>query len=141
MRRAVRWIAEPLAIVGIGLALVWAFHTVLIPVRVGGWSMGPALCPGDIAIVRTGARPIVGDIVLVRSQRHGPFLHRVVEVMDRGRIRTKGDANEVADLEPAASSEVVGRSVAVLPVGAWMARWRGQAPYATMASQPNSSRR
>jgi signal peptidase I len=141
MRKALAWLAEPLAILGIVLALVFAAHTVLAPVRVGGWSMGPTLCPGDIAFVRLGARPIVGDIVLVREPGHEPVLHRVIEVMDGGCVRTKGDANAVVDRTAASAPEVAGRCVAVLPVGAWIARWRGQSAYATMTSQPNSTRR
>jgi signal peptidase I len=141
MRKTLAWVAEPLAIVGIVLALTFAAHTVLAPVRVGGWSMGPALCPGDIALVRLGDKPIVGDIALVREPGHQPVLHRVVEVMDGGSVRTKGDANAVADRTPVTAPEVAGRCVAVLPVGAWIARWRGQSAYATMASQPNNTRR
>ena len=100
MRKAALWLAEPVAAVGIVLALAWAAQTVVAPVRVAGWSMGPALYPGDIALVRLGARPVVGDIVLVRASGHEPVLHRVVELRDGGAVRTKGDANEIPDREP-----------------------------------------
>ena len=141
MRKVLAWLAEPVAILGIVLALAFEAQTVMAPVRVGGWSMGPALCPGDVALVRLGARPIVGDIVLVRERGHEPVLHRVIEVMDGGAVRTKGDANTVADRTAASASEVAGRCVAVIPIGAWIARWRGESAYATMASQQNSTRR
>jgi signal peptidase I len=134
-------LAEPLAILGIVLALLWASQTVLLPVRVGGWSMGPTLSAGDVVLVRLGARPVQGDIVLLRSPGHEPVLHRVVELLDGGAVRTKGDANAVADLALATPSEVVGRSVGVIPVGALVARWKGRSACATMTSQPNSTRR
>ena len=135
------WLAEPIAIVGIVLALVWAAHTVVTPVRVGGWSMSPTFAPGDIVLVRLGAKPVPGDVVLVRVPGHGPVLHRAVALLDGGSVRTRGDANPVDDLEPATPAQIAGRGVAVLPLGTLIARWRGEAPYATMASQPNSSER
>jgi signal peptidase I len=144
MRRALSilsMLAEPIALLGIVLALLWAAQTVLIPVRVGGWSMGPALSPGDVVLIRADGKPVVGDIVLLRSPGHEPVLHRVVELLDDGAVRTKGDANATADLAPTPPGEVVGRSVAVIPVGAWVARWKGRSTCATMASQPNSARR
>ena len=140
MRKAALWLAEPLAILGIVLLVVWAAHTIVMPVRVTGWSMGPALQPGDIVLVRLGAQPVVGDIALVRAPGHAPVLHRVVELLDGGAVRTKGDANDVVDMAAATRAEVSGRGVAVIPIGALIARWRGQPAYATMASQPNSTR-
>jgi signal peptidase I len=141
MRKALLWLAEPIAIVGVVLAFAWGAHTVLTPVRVGGWSMSPTLAPGDIVLVRLGARPVPGDIVLVRAPGHAPMLHRVVNLLDGGSVRTRGDANPIDDLEPATPAQVAGRAVAILPIGTIMARWRGDAPYATIASQPNSTRR
>jgi len=141
MRNAARWLAEPLAIAGIALALAWGAAHVVTPVRVAGWSMGPALAPGDVVLIRRGARPIPGDVVLVTADGHEPVLHRVVDLLDSGLARTKGDANQVADLELASPSEVAGTAIAVVPLGEWLARWRGQAAYATMTSQSNSTRR
>lgn len=141
MRKALSLLAEPLAVLGIVLALVWATHSVIVPVRVAGWSMGPALSPGDVVLVRLGAKPIVGDIVLVQAAGHGPVLHRVIELADGGAVRTKGDANDVADLELTEPAQIAGRCVAVVPVGAWLARWRGDSSCASMASQSNSTRR
>jgi signal peptidase I len=139
MLRVVKWLAEPVAIVGIVLALTWAAGQAVTPVRVAGRSMSPALTPGDVVVVRLGATPVPGDIVLIRAPGHRQVLHRVVELMDDGAVRTKGDANAVPDSELATPSEISGRTVAVLPLGAWLARWRGQPAYATMASQPNST--
>jgi signal peptidase I len=141
MLRALKWAAEPLLVLGIVLALMFASHHLVTPVRVGGWSMSPSLVPGDVVFVQLGAKPVAGDVVLVRAAGHEPVLHRAVELLDGGAVRTKGDANEVVDFEPARPGEVSGRGIAVLRVGAWIARWKGQPVYATMASQPNSVRR
>jgi len=140
MRKALVWLAEPAAIAGIVLALAWVAHSFVTPVYVGGASMAPALMPGDIAFVALGSRPIPGDIALIRAPGHEQVLHRVVETADGGAVRTKGDANRVADFEPVPGGEVAGRCVAFLPAGEWLAWWRGRAAYATIASQPNSTR-
>ncbi|HEY5540086.1 MAG TPA: S24/S26 family peptidase [Coriobacteriia bacterium] len=141
MRKLLSWLAEPLAVLGIVLSLAWAAHSLVTPVCVTGGSMSPALVPGDIALVALGRRPIAGDIALIRAPGHGQVVHRVVDVADGGAVRMKGDANQVADFEPVPAGQVAGRCIGVLPFGSWLARWRGRAPYATMASQPNSTRR
>lgn len=124
----------------VAFALVWAGHTVILPVRVAGWSMHPALSVGDVVLVRLGARPVPGDVVLVRPAGRAPVLHRVVELLDNGAVRTKGDANLVADARTVPAADVLGRSVAVIPVGAIVDRWRARSACATMATQSNSDR-
>ena len=141
MRRVLSWLAEPVAVLGIVLLLVWAAHSLVTPVRVDGGSMAPTLSPGDVALVAVGRRPIPGDIALIRSPGHEQVLHRVIEIADGGSIRTKGDANAVADFEPVPAGAVAGRCIGVVPLGKLMARWRGSGAYASITSQPNSTRR
>jgi len=138
MRKLVAWLAEPVAVIGIVLALGWAAHFVLEPVRVAGGSMAPTLQPGDIVFVMLGSRPIPGDIALIRAPGHEQVLHRVVSLGDGGALRTRGDANPVADRDLVPAADVAGRCTAVLPVGRWLASWRGRPGYATIASHPNS---
>ena len=76
MRKVLAWLAEPVAVLGIVLALAWAAHSFVSPVRVAGGSMAPALQPGDIALVALGRRPISGDIVLIRAPGREQVLHR-----------------------------------------------------------------
>jgi signal peptidase I len=141
MRRALLWLAEPLAVLGIVLALVWVAHALVAPVRVAGGSMLPTLAPGDVALVALGRPPIPGDIALIRVPGHEQVLHRVVEAVDGGAVRTRGDANPVADFELVPAAHVAGRCIGVVPVGSWVSRWKGRSAYASMQSQPNSTRR
>lgn len=86
---------------------------------VRGASMYPTLVPGDIAIYRRSpAAPRVGDIVLYRKAGWpGGILHRVIERHSGGEVRTRGDANTVADREPVGPRQVRGIVVAVVPIG------------------------
>ena len=98
--------------------------TLFEPVSVSGGSMMPALSPGDLAIVRRGAIARRDDIALVKQGGSGPFLHRVVALEAGGMLRTQGDANPIVDFKPVSPDDVAGRVVAVIPVGASIARWR-----------------
>lgn len=94
------------------------------PVRVSGSSMEPALRSGDVVIVRRGRPASRGDIVLVRSEGHGPVLHRVVGVAPDGSVVTKGDANWASDVGTSTPQAVSGSVSVVIPVGAVLERWR-----------------
>ena len=108
------------------LAGLAAALTVWAPVRVTGGSMSPALEPGDLVLVRKGAQPHTGDVVLLRSSSGRMVLHRVVRTMPAGVLRTKGDANRVVDMKAASKSDVVGTAELVLPLGQVLARWRAR---------------
>ncbi len=124
MRAAGRFVAETTLVVGaLGLVTVGVLQG-YVPLRVGGSSMHPALHAGDLVLVRRHARVSVGDVVLIRAAGHGPVLHRAVGVLADGSVRTRGDANEVDDLEPAAPNSVAGVVVGHVPVGRLVERWR-----------------
>jgi len=86
---------------------------------VRGGSMYPTLVPGDVAIYRrTEATARIGDIVLyAKAGWPGGIVHRVVDLPGDGRMRTRGDANLVADRDSVAPSDVRGVVVAVVPIG------------------------
>lgn len=96
----------------------------LQPVRVTGESMRPALRSGDLVLVGRGQRVDVGEIALLRTERHGPVLHRVVGVEPGGALRTKGDANRTPDASATPESLVSGPVVGVIPIGRLIERWR-----------------
>lgn len=77
-------------------------------------SMEPAVGIGDIAIVRTGVEPGIGDIALYE---HGKslVLHRVVGENPQG-FTTKGDANPAPDPWTVRPGDVRGVMVARLPL-------------------------
>lgn len=82
-------------------------------------SMRPALCPGDLVLVKAEDPTVIniGDIVTVKSEV-GVFTHRVFEKkLENGVIlfRTKGDANEDPDPAYFDASQLVGRVVLVVP--------------------------
>ncbi len=135
-----RSIAETLMLLLVLAAAVWTATQHWQPVRVTGGSMQPALSEGDLVLVDKRGRAGSGRIALLESPRHGPVLHRIVSVGPDGSVVTKGDANKVTDFDSLPATSVVGPVVAVVPVGRWIARWRGNAPYATMTAQQNSSR-
>jgi signal peptidase I len=75
---------------------------------VEGASMEPGLSRGDLVLVRAGARPAVGDVVLYRDPSLGVrVLHRVIRVED-DRLVLKGDANDFVDDSHPRRSEVIG---------------------------------
>lgn len=129
----------------IGYAIVvaglLAARGLVVPVVVAGGSMRPALAPGDLAIVARHSAVKPGDVALITPEGHGPVLHRVVAVAADGRIQTRGDANPTPDARPSSPSEVEGPVVSVVPVGAWIERWRGSGNRATLSTQSNTARR
>lgn len=79
-------------------------------------SMSPALRPGDLVIVK-GEEPIdIGDIVTVESGEF-TYTHRVVEKLEGDMFRLKGDANEEPDPNPVEASQIVGKTVFIIPLG------------------------
>ncbi len=109
-------------------------------IQVAGGSMMPALTPGDVVVVMKSELPEQGDIALLRSGQ-SLVLHRVIGVRGDGSINTRGDANPVADFTATRPSAVRGRVVAVLPIGAAVARWRRGGAYGTLPAQTHSTRR
>jgi signal peptidase I len=108
----VRWIAGALCLVMLG-ACVLTHGAVFV----SGGSMEPALYAGDLVIYRRlGATPLPGEMLVF--ERDGErVVHRVVTVTLSGELRTKGDANTVADRDAVAVAGVRGVPVVIVPVG------------------------
>lgn len=77
--------------------------------QVTGWSMLPAVWPGDTLLVESASMGDVreGDIVLVGRNRR-VCAHRVVKKIDRSRFLTRGDAMPQPD-PVVHSQELLGR--------------------------------
>jgi signal peptidase len=84
-------------------------------------SMSPTLKPGDLILVKKTSPEAVetGDIVTVKYET-GVFTHRVFEKKFLDGVylfRTKGDANEDPDPSWWNASQIVGKTVFVIPLG------------------------
>lgn len=141
MHISLRSVLEHTAVAGIVVLLVLLALGSWRPVRVTGWSMHPALHPGDVVLVHKTRQVEVGEIVLFKSSGHGSVLHRAIGVDRGGKVRTRGDANWVADREALSPSEIIGPVRAVAPIGRVITRWRGADTCATMTVQTNSAKR
>jgi signal peptidase I len=97
------------------LACAWV---ALVPAQLGGLvrvvvvdgsSMEPELSAGDLAVVRFGGSPRIGDTVLYHDDELGAdVLHRIVDTTG-GRLVLKGDSNSFLDDPRPRPSEVEGR--------------------------------
>lgn len=141
MHLSLRSVLEHAAIAGIVVLLVLLALASWRPVRVTGWSMHPALHPGDVVLVHRSQQVDVGEIVLFEAFGHGPVLHRAIGVDRTGHVRTRGDANAIADREALAPGDIIGPVRAVAPIGRLVTRWRGADTCATMTVQTNSTER
>jgi len=79
--------------------------------RVTGWSMFPAVLPGDTLVIHSADRDPVsqGEIVLFRRDRR-LFVHRVVSKGEPGALQfvTQGDSMPAPDL-PVPESDLLGK--------------------------------
>jgi signal peptidase len=114
------------------LALIAPFVVYAVPATVGAEasyvvltaSMTPAIAPGDVVIVDSvPARDIAVGDVIVFERRTGdavPITHRVTGVERSAgappAFRTKGDANEDADLSLVTPDRLIGRVVFSIPL-------------------------
>lgn len=129
--------APYLMLLAVGLCAHLGFEFV----SVAGGSMRPALRPGDLVVARRGVLPAVGDIALVRSPGHAPYLHRVAGIPERGMLILRGDANPTPDSLAVSVQHVSGTVRAVIPFGALLDAWRDGHLGATLSAQSNISRR
>jgi signal peptidase I len=75
---------------------------------VEGASMEPGLSRGDLVLVRAGATPAVGGVVLYEDPALGVrVLHRVIRI-EGDRLVTQGDANDFVDDARPGATEVIG---------------------------------
>ncbi|HVI09420.1 MAG TPA: S24/S26 family peptidase [Candidatus Binatia bacterium] len=102
-----------------------------------GWSMIPAIWPGETLTVRRAGRQgiCLGDVVLV--EREGRLCtHRVISFPENSGIRgciTQGDANAQPD-RPVAESELLGRVIHVDRAGNQIELTRHLTPLARVIS-------
>ncbi len=104
-------------LVGICVAIACATHGAVV---ITGWSMEPALRPGDVCFYRRGSEALPGDMVTFRRGDRALVVHRVVAVGPRGELRTKGDANRGGDRDVVLKDDLLGRVVLRVPLGRYV---------------------
>lgn len=77
-------------------------------------SMEPELSVGDYVITVRQDSYEVGDVIMFYSADGVCTTHRIVEIVD-GAFRTKGDANNAADVLLVSADAVIGEVVAAVP--------------------------
>lgn len=116
-----------------GLAVVFALLCRIV--IASGGSMEPALVGGDVCLAARGMDVTEGDIILYRRPGDKPVLHRVVALEPNGQLRTAGDANQHLDRDPVPPRYVMGRVVAVFPLGRAARNWMRCVRGATLLTQ------
>ncbi|WP_137159019.1 signal peptidase I, partial [Blastococcus sp. CCUG 61487] len=116
------------------IALPWVFLG-WSPTLVTSGSMEPLVSPGDVVLVRPvqASDLVANTVVLYDRPDSGRVLHRVLEQLPDGTLRTAGDANPVPDGEPVRLDEVEGAAVLAVP---WVGRpslWFAQSRYELLA--------
>ncbi|MCQ1528643.1 signal peptidase I [Lutispora saccharofermentans] len=89
-------------------------------------SMSPAIKPGDMIITKTVKMEELdkGDIITFRASGNTLVTHRITDKNPDGSFVTKGDANNVADLDLKANSEnIVGKYVFKIPKGGYVTKF------------------
>lgn len=99
--------------------LAWALGRRL-RVRVAGPSMQPSLPDGSTVLVKPGASPNVGDVVLVRHPADSTLriLKRVDHMTSDGRFFLVGDAGastDSRDFGPVPPERILGKVTCTLP--------------------------
>ena len=113
-------VAALVAVVGV---VVYAWSNGVRFYAVESGSMSPALRQGDLVVDAPTAATTsyrVGDIITFHPTPGYTVTHRIVAV-DAAGITTKGDANSTADLGKIPPTSVVGRTIAVVPYGGYVA--------------------
>ena len=98
-------------------------------------SMTPRINVGDVVV----SRPVdaddvdsfeAGDVVTFRDPEQDRLVtHRIIEVLDDGTFRTRGDANRDADRTPVPRDHVVARPIVLVPMAGLPAHWLSTGSY------------
>lgn len=89
-------------------------------------SMSPAINPGDMIITKTVDVDSLkeGDIITFRASGDTLVTHRIIDTNSDGSFITKGDANNVEDLDLNANSQnIVGKYVFRIPKGGYVTKF------------------
>jgi signal peptidase I len=111
------------ALVALAGAFAYAWSNGMRFYAVESGSMSPAMHQGDLVVdapTTATATYWVGEIITFHPTPGYITTHRIVAI-DAAGISTKGDANSTADLGKIPPKNVVGRVIAVVPYGGYVA--------------------
>jgi signal peptidase I len=106
------------------------------PTVVTSGSMEPSIRRGDVVSVdpSAGAEITPGAVVVFRDPAAaGTVLHRVVRIEPDGRLRTKGDANRVADSTPVEPEALGGSGRLLVPLAGVPFLWAQEGAWVPIA--------
>ena len=113
-----------LRIVVVGALLLAVAPTVVgwMPMVIVGGSMEPVIHRGDVVVVDPKAEVADGDVITFTDPDRGVITHRVRWREADGRLRTRGDANDLDD-PLLAPEHVIGKSRLVVPLVGLPVSW------------------
>ncbi|MTI96635.1 MAG: signal peptidase I [Firmicutes bacterium] len=84
-------------------------------------SMEPAIGTGSLLVVKpTEAEAVQVDDIITYHDGPRTVTHRVMDINSDGSFITKGDANNVPDLEPVAPGDLVGTVTGIVPLAGYV---------------------
>lgn len=129
-RKARHWLALCLSAALIALALTWAGWLISGGrlFMVGSPSMGMVAPVGSLVATQPLAKSDhlhKGELVLFepRPGHSLSYVHRIYEVLHRGRYLTKGDLNQAPDPWVITHGDVIGTPEAIIPAIGWIDTW------------------
>ncbi|HRI05688.1 MAG TPA: signal peptidase I [Candidatus Dojkabacteria bacterium] len=79
-------------------------------------SMRPALREGDLIFTYKSDDYSKNDIITFKSLNKQVITHRLIDVLDNGNYRTKGDYNSVVDIDEVSKKRVLGEYLFKIPL-------------------------
>jgi signal peptidase I len=102
----------------ISIAIIWFAVGVfpVFPTVILTGSMEPVIYPGDVAIMQKmdGNKVKKGDVIQYWTGEVF-VIHRIIDIDESGRFRTKGDNNSAPDTAPVTTGQVKGKMLTVIP--------------------------
>ncbi|MDX9871269.1 MAG: signal peptidase I [Clostridia bacterium] len=129
-----------LSVSALSILIIWFAAGVFpfYPSVIATGSMEPLIHPGDVTILKKIDKEEIktGDVIHFRKDNYF-ITHRVVEILDSRKYKTKGDNNEAIDLDPVALQQIKGKLICVIPKAGWPSLWLRSSSLQQVGSEEN----